>query len=137
MEAVVAGWVAGYAMGMLSTVALTFLAVRSRESSLVRRWVDSEVSGALLAVPIFLAAVIVWTMVGLILGAAYEVGNLEARGDFLGSPSWPFLLVVGALAWLPLPPLLLFWRRYWWLWCGMSAAFLGLFGWFMPLVAGR
>jgi hypothetical protein len=137
VEAVIAGWVAGYAMAMASTLALTLLAIRSRESRVLKRWVDSGVSTALLAVPIFMGAVLGWTMAGLILGAAYELGDLGSRGDALGSPSGPFLLGVAALAWLPLPPLLIFWRRYWWLWCGMSGAFLGLFGWLMPLLAER
>jgi hypothetical protein len=137
VEALIAGWVAGYAMAMASTLALTFLAIRSRESRALKRWVDSEVSTALLAVPIFLGAMLGWTMAGLILGAVYEVGDLGSRADFLGSPSGPFLLGVVALAWLPLPPLLIFWRRYWWLWCGMSGAFMGLFGWLMPLLAER
>ncbi len=137
MEALIAGWLAGYVMAMASTVALTFLAIRTRESSLMNHWVDSEVSTVLLAVPIFMGTVLGWTMAGLVLGAIYDLGDLGSRADVLGSPSGPFLLIIAALAWLPLPPLLIFWRRYWWLWCGMSGAFLGLFGWLMPLLAER
>jgi hypothetical protein len=137
VEAVIAGWIAGYAMAMASTVALTCLAVQSRDAPLLKRWIDSEVPAALLFVPIFLGTVLAWTMAGLILGALYELGDLGSKPDILGSPSAPFLLLVVALGWLPLPPLIVFWRRHWPIWCGMSAAFIGLFGWLMPLLAER
>lgn len=136
MEAVIAGWVAGYVMAMASTAALVFLLVRARASRTVTRWLSPEVPGALLAVPVFLGTVVAWTMAGLVLGSIYRVGELAAEPDLLGSPSAPFLLGVVALAWLPLPPLVLFARRFWWLWCVMSALFVGLFGWVMPLLAG-
>jgi hypothetical protein len=38
---------------------------------------------------------------------------------------------------LPIPPLMLFARKFWWIWVGMSASFLGLFGWVMPVLAER
>ena len=91
----------------------------------------------LLVVPIFPLVALLWTIAGLVLASIYELGDLGAKPDGLGSPSWPFTLIVAALAILPLPPLVVFARRYWWLWCGMSALFLGLFGWVMPLLAER
>jgi hypothetical protein len=137
MAAVVAGWFAGYAMAMISTVALVFLAVRFRMSPTFERWFPREVPGALLAVPIFTGAVVGWTVIGVALGAAYDLGGFEDNRGALGSPSLPFTAAVLAVAWLPLPILVLVGRRYWWLWAGMSAAFAGLFGWMMPVLASR
>ena len=54
----------------------------------------------------------------------------------MGSPSLPWLLGMLALAAMPLPFLVLVWRRHWWLFSAMSGAFLGLFGWLMPVLAG-
>jgi hypothetical protein len=137
VESLIAGWVAGYSMAMASTVALTYLVFRARHSATFERWISSEVPSALLTVPIFLGAVLGWTMVGLILGAVYSLADLGDKPGALGSPSAPFLLGMAALAWLALPPLIMVWRREWRLWCLMSATFLGLFGWLMPLLAAR
>lgn len=137
MNAVLGGFMAGYSMAILSTFALTFLATRARAESFVQRFFAAEVPGALLAVPIFIGAQLGWTMLGLVFGSIYEVGGFDAKPGALGAPSWAFLMLMGTIAWLPLPPLVLFGRQYWWLWLTMSLAFTGLFGWFMPVVAER
>ncbi|MBA4180283.1 MAG: hypothetical protein C0506_06810 [Anaerolinea sp.] len=137
MNAVIGGWIAGYAMGLASTAALTFLATRMRDAAFVERWVARDVPGVLLAVPLFTGAALSWTMIGLLLGGLYEAGSFASKPGILGAPSWAFLLLVSALAWLPLPILVMVGRRYWWLWAAMSACFVGLFGWLMPLLAER
>ncbi|MGI8927308.1 MAG: hypothetical protein ACR2HN_11795 [Tepidiformaceae bacterium] len=137
MEAVVAGWLAGHAMALLSTAALTFLATRTRATAVVDRWIASEVPRVLVALSIFLGAVIGWTMVGIVLGSLYELGDFASRRNFLGSPSGLFVVIVAALAWLPLAPLIIFARPLWWLWLALCLAFLVLFGWLMPLLAAR
>ena len=137
MNAVIAGWVAGYAMGVVSTVALTFLATRMRDASVIERWVARDVSGVLLAVPLFTGTVIGWTIAGLLFGSLYEVGGFESKPGALGAPSWAFLLLVTALGWLPLPALFLVAKRYLWLWGMLAGCFVGLFGWLMPLLAER
>jgi len=138
MSAVIAGWVAGYAMGMVSTVALVFLTLRlSGDGEALDRLVSREVPRPLLVVPIFLGTTILWTIVGLVLGLIYDVGDFAHKPGALGAPSWVFLLLVAAVAWLPLPPLVIFGRRFWRLWCGMAVLFVGLFGWLMPLLAAR
>ena len=48
-----------------------------------------------------------------------------------------FLFIMGTLAFLPVPALFLFSRRFWWMWTGMSLSFFGLFGWLMPVLAER
>lgn len=133
VEAVIAGWVAGYAMAIASTLALSFLAWREREGAWLERFAAREMNPALLSVPIFLFASVAWTMAGLGAGSAYRLAGLDDE-------RWPgasFYAAVLGVAALPLPVLLLLWPRYWWMWLGMSALFLGLFGALMPALAGR
>ena len=138
MNTLLAGWVAGYVMAVASTAALVFLTVRlSREGAALDRWVAREVPRPLLAVPIFLGATLLWTLVGLIIAAFYEVADMASKPDALGSPSGVFTLLMAVLALAPLPPLLMVVRGYRWLWCSMSLLFLALFGWAMPLLASR
>lgn len=137
MNAVLGGWIAGYTMGVASTIALTFLVSRMRDASFIERWVARDVPGVLLAVPLFTGAAIGWTIIGLVLGSFYEVAGFDEMPGVLGAPSWAFLLMMFALGWLPLPLLYLVRRRYLWLWASMSACFVALFGWLMPLLAER
>ncbi len=138
MNTLIAGWVAGYLMAVASTIVLVFLTVRfSTPGGLLDRWVANEVPRPILAVPIFVGTTLAWTLAGLILAMFYELADMAARPNGLGSPSWPFTFMMLVLAVLPLAPLAVLARRYWWLWCGMSALFLGLFGWAMPLLAER
>lgn len=133
LEAVIAGWVAGYAMAIASTLALTFLVWRAQGAPWLDRMVSQEVNPALLAVPIFLGASIGWTMVGLLAGSAYRLAGLDEEG-WPGSAFYVVLVLVMAF---PLLPVLFFWPRYWWIWTGLAAAFLGAFGGLMPALASR
>ena len=137
MNALIAGWAAGYAMAIATTFALVFLLTRVSRTGWLDRFFAHEAPFALVSVPISIGATLGWTMIGLILGAFWLVGGFESKPGALGSPSWQFTLVAGAMALLPLPPLVMFFRRYWWLWTTMSILFAGLFGWFMPLLAKR
>jgi hypothetical protein len=136
MAAVLAGWFAGYAMALLSTAALTYLFVKMPTSALAR-YLGQDLRPILAAVPFSVGTFLVWTMAGMVAGAIYDVANLGRQPGLAGSPSGPFLVGVAILAVLPLPLLLLLWGRHWWVWAGMSGAFLGLFGWAMPLLAER
>ena len=124
-------------MGIATTVALTVLVSRIRDAAFIARWVARDVPGVLVAVPLFTGASVGWSFSGLLLGSFYELGGFADKPGFAGAPSAVFVLVIVALAWLPLPPLLIFARRYWWLWCAHSVAFVALFGWLMPLLAAR
>ncbi len=134
---VIAGWAMGYAMAILSTFALTYIAVQPGAQKFVRQFFDPEVPGALLAVPISIGTGVLWTMLGLMLASAYILGDFREMPPALGAPSGPWLLLMAGLAWLPVPILWLISRRLWWLWVGMSLAFLGCFGWAMPLLGER
>jgi hypothetical protein len=138
VDALIAGWVAGYTMAILSTLALTYLAFAWGGTGRgVRRWWPGDVSPLLIAVPASLGTTVAWTMVGLALASFYRVAGLGSGPGFLGAPSAAFLAAVAGLGATPLPILWLLWPRHWWVWCGMSAAFVLLFGWSMPLLAGR
>lgn len=137
MDAVIAGWMAGYVMALLSTAALTYLAVRAADLGAIGRWLGEGASPALLAVPASLGTAMFWTFAGLLIGVAYDVGGMEDEPGVLGAPSAAFVVGMAAVAVLPLPVLLLLWPRRWWLWGSMSAAFLGLFGWLTPILAER
>ncbi|WP_322796168.1 hypothetical protein [Tepidiforma sp.] len=137
INTIIAGWAAGYAMAILSTFALTYIAVQPALQKHVQRIFDPEVPGALLAVPISIGTGVIWTMLGLILASLYILGDFADMQPALGSPSGPWLLLMAALAWLPVPVLWLISRRLWWLWLSMSVSFVGLFGWAMPLLGER
>ena len=135
MNAVFGGWMCGYVMSVLSTVALTYLCIQPNVLKGIQKYLD--VPGMLLAVPFSIGTGMVWTLVGMMLGAFYKVGDFPEREGAVFAPSWEFLLIIGSVAWLPVPILFLFSRGYWWIWSGMSLAFILLFGWVMPFLAER
>lgn len=137
MAAVMAGWAAGYAMSLVVTIALTYIAFQVRTTGVFDRFLDPEVPSAMFAVPISIGTLIIWTMIGLMIGSAYELGNLREQPAMLGSPSGPFAVAMVIIAFLPIPPLLVLFRRWWWLWLTQSVSFALLFGWLMPLLAER
>lgn len=127
MEAVIAGWVAGYAMAILTTAALSYLAIGPGRAAF-ERFAGSGMAPALVAVPASIGSFLAWTMAGLVLGMIYDLADLSAV---------PFFIGMVALALMPLPFLLLLSPRQWWLWAGMSGAFVGLFGVLLPFLAAR
>ncbi|PFG74706.1 hypothetical protein [Tepidiforma thermophila] len=137
VNTIIAGWAMGYAMSIISTFALTYIALQPGPQRFVQRIIDPEVPGALLAVPISIGTGILWTMGGLVLASLYLLGDFSEMPPALGAPSGPWLLLVAALGWLPVPVLWLISRRLWWLWLGTSGSFIFLFGWAMPLLGER
>lgn len=135
--AIIAGWMAGYVMAIVSTLALTYLAFVGRESRLVSRWLEGGASPLLLAVPLSVGTFLGWTMFGLLAGSAYHMAGWRDDSLALGLAPPVFLIAMAALAVMPLPLLLIFWPRRWWLFASQSAAFLLCFGWLMPALASR
>ena len=136
MAPVLAGWFAGYVMAMSSTVVLTYLAVRVRPG-FVARFFSRELPAPILAVPVSLGNALFWTLVGLVLGAVYDVADLGATESGLGSPSLGFTVAMVSLASAPLVVLTVLWPRQWALWLLASGTFAGSFGWLLPHLAGR
>ena len=119
-------------MSIFSTFALVFLLVKGSESKFVLRYTHGEMNPLILSIPASIGSFFLWTMSGLVIGSAYK---LVGRTGDPGEIELPFVIVLAAMALMPIPILLIFWPRRWWLWCGMSGIFLGLFAWFMPLMA--
>ena len=137
MEALIAGAIAGYVMAMLSGAAVTFLVFRARDSALVQRWVDRDVPGPILLVPILTGSALGWIFIGLVAAIVYEVADLGALRDGFGSPSAAFTVVAALLSIAPALALGILWPRLWWMWVALAAPCLGLFGWLLPHLAGR
>lgn len=134
---VIAGFVCGYAMALLSTAAFTYLLVKTKSPPLVRQLLHEETPIGLAAVPLSMGTALIWNMAGLMIGSAYRVLDAGEMADFLWSPSGPFLAGMAVIAVLPLPFLVLMWPRHWWVYVTMSLAFVGCFGWAMPLLGER
>ena len=137
MEAVIAGWLAGYLMGIGSTIALSVLVVRHSASSFLHDFLGDGNHGVAIAVLVFMGATVGWTMIGLVFGSAYEVLDLQNQPALLGSPSAPFLLAMIGLGVMALGPLLIIFRRSWVIWSSMTILFVGSFGWLLPILASR
>jgi hypothetical protein len=135
MNAVIGGWAAGYAMSLVFTFVLTWLAVAAGENAAYRRYLD--IPPMLLAVPISIGTLFGWTMIGMLIGSAFELGGFADTAGALGAPSLVFLVGVMAVGFTPLPILLVLFPRHWWVWLVLSLSFVGLFGWLMPLMATR
>ncbi len=134
MKAVVAGWAAGYVMALVTTATVAVWVARGGGARLASRlggdapWIAVGVAGSV-------GAVFAWTIVGLLLAIIYVTGGFGEEPG-LGSPSWPFTVAVCAIA-LSTAPLLLFRPRALLAWLAHVAAFVGLFGWALPHLAGR
>lgn len=137
MGAIIAGWIAGYAMATISSVALAYVVVSGGGGKFAHDSLAAGTRGPIAAAGIFLVGSLAWTLFGVALGIAWALASFDDWPDALGSSSGPFTFAVLALAWLPVPPLVLLARRYWWVWAGLAASFAGLFGWLMPALAGR
>ncbi len=137
MAALIAGAMAGYVMAMLTSVAVTYLVFRARDTEVLQRWVDRDVAGPLLLVPILTASVLGWVFVGLVAAIIYEVADLGAQPDGLASPSAVFTIIAVVFSIAPVMLLSILWTRLWWMWVGLGLPCVGLFGWLLPHLAGR
>ena len=137
MSAVIGGWVAGYAMSIVCTFAFTWMLMKSTGPNLIERALGAGTSVGIAAIPLSLGFMYGWTILGLIAGIVYDLTALGDAPDFLGSPSWPFLFGSALIALLPLPFAILTWPRHWRMHLLLSASFLGIFGWGMPIMAAQ
>lgn len=130
-----AGIAAGYAMSIVCTAAFIFLAVRSRDGRVLARLMPEGMSPVIAAVPASLGLALAWVFFGTLLGAGFALwGPEESRGPL---PSVPYAVGILGVAIAPVPFLLIFWPRRWWLWVVMAGAFAALFGLALPVLATR
>ncbi len=137
MGAVIAGWAMGYVMAIATTFALIVLLVKVDTRGLLSKVIDPEVSRPLLAVPAFIGAGLIWTMIGLMIGSAYEVLEFADTESGPWTPSLAFSLTMMMVGLLPAPILTVIWFRFWWLWGTMGLLFAVSFGWAMPNLAAQ
>jgi hypothetical protein len=134
MAEVFAGFLAGYAMAVVSTPLLSVLLLRLRaESPALERVLPVGVSAVGVSVLLHGALTMVWTALGLVLGMMLLA--MEGAGGALGSLNGPFTLFVAGLflaLGAPLFALLVPVRRL--IALTLVAAVL-LFGWLMPYLA--
>ncbi len=136
MGAVIAGWAAGHAMAIVTTVAAIYLLTQA-SPKILDRLVDPEVSRALLGVPVFIGAKLAWTIVGLAIGSIYEVGGFSGGKGMLFAPSIGFAGAMVAVGLMPVGILAALWSRFWWLWLLLAISFAAAFGWGMPVLAAQ
>ena len=137
MEALIAGAIAGYVMAMLTSVAVIYLVFSARDAQLVERWVARDVPGPLLVIPILTGSALAWIFVGLMAAIMYQVADLAAQPDGLGSPSAVFTIIAVIFSVAPALLLGILWPRLWWMWVALAVPCIGLFGWLLPHLAGR
>lgn len=133
MEAVIGGWVCGYAMAVVTTLTAAVLLVRA---PLPERWLAAGVPPVVVGVVASVGAMLGWTIVGLVAAIVYSAGGF-ADHPGLGSPSWPFALGSAAGAGLAAAPAVALVPRWWWAITAHALAFAGLFGWALPSMATR
>jgi hypothetical protein len=134
MAEVFAGFLAGYALAVVSTPLLSVLLLRLRaESPALERVLPVGVSAVGVSVLLHGALTMVWTALGLVLGMTLLA--MAGAGGALGSLNGPFTLFVAGLflaLGAPLFALLVPLRRL--IALTLVAAVL-VFGWLMPYLA--
>ncbi len=136
MSEVLAGFVCGYALALVSTplVALAMVRMRSQVPVLALA-VPERVPLAALTVVLFWFTFLLWTLVGLVFGLILSGFEDRVPRGGLGSPNLAFTLLVifwSAVAFAPVAVLLRAARRYV---AAAAVVFLGVFGWLMPYLA--
>ncbi len=136
MAEVFSGFVVGYAFSLLFTAVTAVMVIEARSNvPYLSKAIAPNINAVQLAVPISILAFLVWTLVGLLLGALYRAARLNLAGGGLGSPNWPFTLAVLLAAVAFLAIVYYAWRRLRWPVVLTAAAFAGMFGWAMPHLA--
>ena len=136
MSEVLAGFVCGYALALVSTplVALAMMRMRSQVPVLALA-VPERVPLAALTVVLFWFTFLLWTAVGFVFGLILSGFEDRVPEGGLGSPSLAFTLLVvfwSVVAFGPLALLLRAARRYV---AAAAVVFVGVFGWLMPYLA--
>ncbi len=88
-----------------------------------------------LAVPVSLLAFLGWTLVGMLMGAAYRSARVNLEGGGLASPNWAFTLAVVLGTAVFLSVVVYAWRGMSRLVLVSAVAFAALFGWGLPHLA--
>ena len=136
MSEVLAGFVCGYILALVSTplVALAMMRMRS-DVPVLALAVPERVPLAALTVVLFWFTFLLWTLVGLVFGLILSGFEDRVPRGGLGSPNLAFTLLVvfwSAVAFAPVAVLFRAARRHV---AAAAVVFLGVFGWLMPYLA--
>ena len=80
MRTILAGWIAGYVMGISVTVSLAWMILRSDKGTQLGNFFDPDLDQRLLYVFLHLGASLLCTIIGLIIGALYHVAIIQRLG---------------------------------------------------------
>jgi hypothetical protein len=134
MESLLAGLIAGAAMGLIATAFIASILVESVSASGRLRNRFPEQSLSLVAVAGTLGAQAIWAAIGLGMGAIYWAIRDNAQSG-AGSPAWGFTLTIALLAGLVVmfafAARLPAGRRV----AVLAMVFVGVFGWLLPNLA--
>ena len=136
MDAVLAGFVCGYALALAATplVALALLRVRV-SSATVQRLIPEGASLVAVSIIIHTFALLAMTAIGILLGIVLSSMEDSRPAGGLGSPNQlftAFVIVTGSIAVLPLAIAVPRWRLA--LLAG-GLIFVATFGWAMPYLS--
>ena len=137
MQAVLAGWVAGYTVSVVFTIAGTLWLARRRRIKATDEALAPERSSRLsIAVLLSIGGFLAWTLAGIVLGAAYQA-TAESATAAVGSPAVAFTGAVVGVAIAAGAAVCVFGRRVAWEVVVVVAAAAGAFGWLLPGLAER
>ena len=136
MSEVLAGFVCGYMLALVSAPLVAFLLLRLRARlPLLARAVPEQVPVVALTVVLFGFTFLLWTGLGIVLGLILMGLEDRAPEGGLGSPSLAFTLIIvfaSSVACIPAAVLVRSARYYV---IAAAVVFLGVFGWLMPYLA--
>ena len=134
IEAIFAGWVAGYVVSIVFTVAGTWLFVDVTRASQTQNPspVGTKTRVATLAVVFSTGGFLVWTLAGLLIGAAYGKTREEA-----GDSALTFMAFVGVFSLVVAAGVSMLLRRVTWQVVLVAVASVVCFGLLLPALAER
>ena len=135
MRALLAGWVTGAAVSFISTAVLLVALVRARARGV--QWLTGweRVRPALVGIVFVNGMLVLWTLLGLLLGALYLWARAHRPAPGLLSPNAAFTVTVVGMLLVSLGLVWFVWRRVGWPVWSISVCAAAAFGWVLPNLA--
>ncbi len=135
VRALIAGWVSGAAVAFVSTGVLLVALVQARARGV--QWLTGweQVRPALVGILFVNGMMLLWTLLGLVLGAAYLQARALRPEPGLLSPNFAFTATVAGLLLVSLGLVWFVFRRLAWPVWSIGLAATAAFGWMLPNLA--